>query len=438
MPSSIDKPHTVVNARDPASKPVLFDGAVESHVLVKNINNALPLKKPQLLSLFGYSGDTPTRVNIGNLDWILGGETIDFTSTLPLLAGQYSSTVPPSIGIFGSMISGGGSGTVTPAYWNSPFNALQQRAYDDDTSLLWDFMSADTAPQVDVTSEAAIVFINAWASEAYDRPSLYDTMSDTLVNNIAALHNNTIVVIHNAGVRLVDHFAENPNVTAIIYAHLPGQDSGRALTALLYGDENFSGRLPYTVAKNQSHYGGLETPVQPDKYFEFYPQANFSEGIFIDYKHFDLYNLTPRYEFGFGLSYTTFEYSNLKLTFDQPGNSGLYPTGEKIQGGPADLWDSWYFVDMTATNTGSMAGKDVPQLYVGIPGDGQPVRQLRGFEKVLVGVGESQMVRFTLTRRDLSTWNVTAQKWELQKGKYTVEVGSSCRNLSLTGSFTIE
>jgi beta-glucosidase len=246
---------------------------------------------------------------------------------------------------------------------------------------------------------------------------------------------NTIIVIHNAGIRLVDQFESHPNVTAIIFAHLPGQDSGSALVSLLYGDENFSGKLPYTVAKNESDYAAVAVPSQPEGLFKLYPQSNFSEGIFIDYRAFDKANLMPRYEFGFGLSYTTFQYANLEIQNETPGNSGPYPTGQVLQGGQVDLWDRFATVKADVKNTGEVAGQETLQLYVGIPGG--PVKQLRGFEKQNLKAGESKTVDFHLTRRDLSVWDVAAQKWMLQAGTYDIYIGSSSRTLPLRGKLVI-
>ena len=93
------------------------------------------------------------------------------------------------------------------------------------------------------------------------------------------------MVIHNAGIRLVDQWIEHPNVTALIFAHLPGQDSGRSIVSLLYGDESPSGKLPYTVARNESQYN---VPVaHPEGQYLRFPQDNFTEGVYIDYKDFD-------------------------------------------------------------------------------------------------------------------------------------------------------
>jgi len=155
------------------------------------------------------------------------------------------------------MIVGGGSGANNPAYVSSPLAALNERAIEDGSQLVWDVTNINSTASVDRASDACIVFLNAWASEGYDRPGVRDDYSDALVLNIAKQCNNTIVVIHNAGVRLVDQFADNPNVTAIMYAHLPGQDSGRALVSLLYGESNPSGKLPYSVPKNESDYNDL-------------------------------------------------------------------------------------------------------------------------------------------------------------------------------------
>jgi beta-glucosidase len=164
------------------------------------------------------------------------------------------------------LITGGGSGGTAPAYISAPLAAIQERAIQDDTTVYFDTVS--TNPAVHAESDACLVFINAYATEGVDREALYDDYSDGLVKNIANKCSNTIVVIHNAGIRLVDQWIEHPNVTALIYAHLPGQDSGRAVVSLLYGDESPSGRLPYTVAKNESQYNVSKIQYPEDVSFE--------------------------------------------------------------------------------------------------------------------------------------------------------------------------
>lgn len=120
------------------------------------------------------------------------------------------------------MAVAGSSGATIPSYISSPLNALNQRAYEDQSELLWDVTNLNSTAAVDAASDACITMLNARASEEYNRSGLHDDYSDALVLNIAGQCRNTIVVIHNAGVRLVDQFIDNLNVTALIYAHLPG------------------------------------------------------------------------------------------------------------------------------------------------------------------------------------------------------------------------
>ncbi|KAH8814885.1 family 3 glycoside hydrolase [Xylogone sp. PMI_703] len=427
MPLDIFGRHEIINAKDPASRDTLLNGAIEGHVLVKN-TGALPLKSPKLLSLFGYSAYAPrqsTPLGGGANPWNVGQESAP-------LDGPATS----QIAINGTIISGGGSGANSPAYINAPFDALQERAYQEGTTILWDFINDRSLAYVDGVSDACLVFINAFASEGDDRPGVHDDYSDVLVNKVANACNNTIVVIHNAGVRLVDQFADHPNVTGIIFAHLPGQDSGRALTAILYGDVSPSGKLPYSVPKNESDFGDLLSPAQPTPPYGLYPQSNFSEGVYIDYRAFDKRNISVRYEFGFGLSYTNFTYSNLDISVVPGVSHGVYPMSPILEGGAADLWDVLVQVHSTVQNTGNYDGSEVSQLYVGLPGG--PVRQLRGFSKVGIQKGGSTTVEFDLMRRDLSSWDVQAQAWKLHVAEeISIWVGSSSRDLRLNGSLTL-
>jgi beta-glucosidase len=188
------------------------------------------------------------------------------------------------------------------------------------------------------------------------------------------------------------------------------------------------------VGKNQSDYGSLLWPSQPEGEFELFPQSNFTEGIYIDYKYFDKNSITPQYPFGYGLSYTTFNYSGLSVSKSK-GSYSPYPANATIiPGGNPHLFDNLATVSVTVQNTGSVSGQEVAQLYLGIPNG--PVHQLRGFEKVSVDPGQSETVQFSLTRRDLSVWDTNAQQWLLQKGTYNVYVGGSSGNLPLTSKLS--
>jgi beta-glucosidase len=316
----------------------------------------------------------------------------------------------------------------------SPFKALQDRVIAARGTVRWDFFSVN--PTVYANADACLVFINAYASESFDRTSLTDEFSDKLVNNVATNCSNTIVVIHSAGIRLVDDWINHPNVTAVLFAGLPGQESGNAIADVLYGDVNPSGRLPYTVARNEADYGHLLNSTT-DPSTPAFLQSDFTEGLYIDYRAFDAQNITPRYEFGFGLSYTTFGYGNLTLE-RADADFGRFPDAAVpiVQGGHPALWDVLFRANVSVTNTGTVPGHEVVQLYLGVPD--APVRQLRGFERVLLQPGETKEVEFALQRRDLSIWNVETQGWELQRGKYGVWAAASSRDLRAETEIVVE
>lgn len=209
----------------------------------------------------------------------------------------------------------------------------------------------------------------------------------------------------------------------------------------MYGAQSPSGRLPYTVAKNETDYGNLLYPAVSDNTTEWHVQDNFTEGVYIDYKHFIAQNIIPRYEFGFGLTYSNFTYSglnasparNLSASSDSSyltHNATGYP-----EGGDPSLWQNAATVTATIQNTGSVAAAEVAQLYVHIPGG--PERVLRGFEKKLLQPGEKCTVTFSLTRRDLSSWDTVQQRWVLQSGTYDIMVGKSVLDVQLSGSIKI-
>lgn len=295
----------------------------------------------------------------------------------------------------------------------------------DDTWVNWDLTSPN--PDVNAASQACLVFINAMATEGWDRDGLHDDWSDALVKNVASKCANTMVVIHAAGIRLVDQWIEHANVTAVVLAHLPGQDSGAALVSLLWGENNFSGKLPYTLARNESDYS-VYAPCGRGRDNTTSPQCDYTEGVYLDYRAFDARNMTPRYEFGYGLSYTTFSYSDLVLSTD--------PALCRSRSNGTDLWDVVATVQARVRNSGNVTGEEVAQLYVGIPG--APPKQLRGFEKVRLAPGQDARVQFELTRRDLSEWHVGMQTWVLQEGKYMVFVGASSRDIRLDGVITLK
>ncbi|KAF4415871.1 beta-glucosidase M [Fusarium acutatum] len=363
----------------------------EGHVLVKNVNQALPLKAPKMLTIYGYSAKNPDQNGYAPFPgaqgislWSFGlGSVGDSINAFTAMIG--GSANPADIAPNGTIVSGGGSGATSQSLIISPFDSLVQKAYEDNTRLFWDFSEFPMAPNPE--TDACL-----W----------------------------------------IDH----PNVTALIFGHLPGQDSGKALVDILYGKVNPSGKLPYTVLKNESDYGHLLDPDVPKGSYLNVPQSNFTEGVYVDYRHFDKLNIEPRYEFGFGLSYTTYKYSNLKIEKLSGAKITAYSTGPVMEGGQTDLWDTLVKVTADVTNAGQMDGAEAAQLYVGIPG--APLKQLRGFKKPFIKAGKTTRVHFELTSRDLSVWDTVIQKWLLQSGDYVIFVGASSRILPLEGQLKIE
>ncbi|KAF2455695.1 glycosyl hydrolase family 3 N terminal domain-containing protein [Lineolata rhizophorae] len=415
-----DQKHLPVNVQGNHGALIREIGAAGT-VLVKNVNNTLPLKNPTFLSIYGYDAtvkaspwENPSRYG-GGYEVNYGWNTLN-----------------------GTLITGGGSGSSAPPYVVSPFNAIQQRIARDNGILRWDFYSEQPSPAY-VNSDACLVFINAYASESFDRTSLTDDFSDNLVKKVASMCHNTIVIVHSAGIRTVDAWIEHPNVTAVIFGLLPGQESGDSLADVLYGDVSPSGRLPFTVARAESDYGHL---LNSTISYAAFPQDNFTEGLYIDYRHFDKYDIAPRFEFGFGLSYTTFSYADLSVS--AAGSQQLSalpspPLSRVPTGGHPALWATLFTVSVSLTNTGDVAAHEVPQLYLGIPSvDGDtPAQQLRGFDRVWLAAGESKTVEFELARRDLSVWDVEAQQWRLRGGTYKMWVGASSRDLRVSGEMEV-
>lgn len=226
---------------------------------------------------------------------------------------------------------------------------------------------------------------------------------------------------------ILETILAQPSVKAIVWAGLPGQESGNALVDVLYGSTSPSGKLPYTIAKQFADYGAGWNPGLDD---------NFAEDIFIDYRHFDDNDIDPRYEFGFGLSYTSFEYSRLSINIAAtagPSNGPIVP------GGAEELFETVGTISAIVQNTGKVPGAEVAQLYIGLPDSAPdtPPKQLRGFEKLLLQPEQSGMATFELTRRDLSYWDVQEQKWIIPSGTFTVYVGSSSRDIRQNGEFSI-
>jgi beta-glucosidase len=264
-----------------------------------------------------------------------------------------------------------------------------------------------------------------------------DYNGTAVVESVASFCNNTVVVTHAMGPTILS-FADHPNVTAILLGHYPGQELGNSLIDILYGDVNPSGKLPYTIAYKESDYNGSPTAAV-NSTDEYAWQAYYDEELELDYRYFDAKNISVQYEFGYGLSYTTFEVS--KLAVSSLTNTTISPTPEAqatAPGGNPALWDTLFNVTFSITNTGPISGAQVAQLYIGMPSStpaGTPPRQLRGFEKVFLAPNATSVVTLPLMRRDISYWDVVSQDWVIPAGAFTLSLGFSSRDIKLTTSF---
>jgi beta-glucosidase-like glycosyl hydrolase len=345
----------------------------------------------------------------------------------------------------GTLASGWGSGAVEFPYLVTPIEVLGS-GWDPEKVNVSSWLTNDPPfskqPEILANQDICIVFANAdsgegfavWGNVKGDRPDLMlQKGGDALIVNVANGCGNgageTIVVIHAVGPVIMDEWIEHPGIKAVVLANLPGQESGNALADVLFGKVNPSGKLPYTIARRAEDYGETaKVMYMPNSLL---PQQDFVEGLYVDYRRFDKLNIAPRFEFGFGLSYTTFAftipdikelkpksaypaarpkdfamapeydpsipdeeqvlfpagfrkldkyvYPYLDQVDDIVTHPYPYPDGYTVkqppspaggdEGGNPDLWETYVTVTTNVTNTGAQDGHVVTQLYVVYPAE---------------------------------------------------------------------
>ncbi len=296
--------------------------------------------------------------------------------------------------------------------------------YDDlggaDVKLAWhspDDVLINGAADAAKKSDAAIIFAgtsNAYESEGFDRDSLdLPGDQDNLINSVSKVNRNVIVVVTSGSPVTMNNWINNVN--GVIESWFAGEEIGNAIADVLLGNVNPSGKLPVTFPKSWkdcSAYGLYKTQDSV---------TNYSDGIFIGYRHFDKDKIEPLFPFGYGLSYTSFEYSNLKL--------------EKSP----DLDSSWKF-SFELKNTGKREGSEVAQLYIkdvkcSLP---RPEKELKNFKRVTLKPGEVKKVEFTVNRNDLSFYDPAKHGWITEPGEFQVFIGGSSRDMKLKGDFELK
>ncbi|KAF2005232.1 glycoside hydrolase family 3 protein [Amniculicola lignicola CBS 123094] len=430
-PGSNDKTKGVVNKfinvqgeGDDAHGKIVRKVAAEGTVLLKNDDGLLPLDRKGWKESEKAGKDMKYRVGIFGEDSRISRDGVNACTD------QGCND--------GTLASGWGSGAVNLPYLIEPLDTLR-KGFNEESVYVTDWPQ-NVLPKekkgILEDQDVCIVFANADAGEGYmryesirgDRNDLFlQKGSEELVQDVAkgcgGGNGKVIVVIHTVGPVILENWIDLPTVKAVLIANLPGQESGNSLADIIFGDTNPSGHLPYTIARKAEDYGpGSKVLFYPNGLV---PQQNFSEGLYIDYRYFDKKDIAPRYEFGYGLSYTTFHLSSLLITthgpktpLPAPRPSGLQPPSystevpdpktallpkgfkklskyiypyidstdglEKAkvqaavlpsplspaggaQGGNPDLYTTILTVSCTLTNTGPVGGSSVVQLYISFP-----------------------------------------------------------------------
>jgi beta-glucosidase len=327
---------------------------------------------------------------------------------LPLDAGGLDSiaVVGPYAGK--AKTGGGGSSQVTPLYTVDPIPGIQNRAGAAVTVRYADGSNIAQAVALAQAADVAIVMVGDDETEGSDHALSLSGNQDQLVQAVAAANQRTAVVIKSGAPVLMPWVNSVP---AILEAWYPGEEDGNAVAAVLFGDVNPSGKLPVTFPQAVGDLPA-NTPAQ-------YPGVNgqetYSEGVLVGYRYFDAKNIQPLFPFGHGLSYTTFSYANLAIG----------PAGQSV--------------DFDVTNTGSVAGTEVAQIYIGMPAAGvpQPPKQLKGFQKLTLQPGRTGHVHLSLDQRAFSYWDTGTHTWQVAPGTYQIMAGSSSRDIRLQTQVTV-
>ena len=372
------KPETVIDFEADHEKARKI--AAESMVLLKN-DGILPLKKDAKVAFVGEFARTPRFQGGGssNVNAYKVTSALEAAETM----GLHVSFAP-------------GYATKTP----EPDAALLEEA-------------AKTAEAADL----AVVFVgitDAMESEGFDRRTLsMPENHEALVAAVSKVQKNTVVVVMCGGCITMPWLSD---VRGVLYAYLGGEAVGPATLDLLFGDANPSGKLAESFPKR------LED--NPSYLYYFGDEQNrteYREGIFVGYRYYDKKSIDVLFPFGYGLSYTTFEYSDLRLD-------------------KAEMLDTdTLTVTVKVKNTGAVRGKEVVQLYVGMPQSRtiRPEKELRGFEKVELAPGEEKTVSFTLSKRAFAYYRTDIADWYAESGDYVIMAAKSSRDVACTATVRV-
>ena len=358
----------------PAHVQTALQTAREGIVLLENKNNILPIK-PEIKNI--------------------------------LLTGSFVEEI----------ITGGGAATVK-GYDNITLRQAAKNEFGDRVTYVKE-------PDIEQIKSAELILCNIGTrdSEGWDHPfALPDDQESKVILCTENNPNTVVIVTSGSGIKMTGW---NTKAAAIIYSFYPGQTGNQAIAEILSGKTNPSGKLPITIEKNFKDspgygYTGNETlytdwNAEGEKAHPVY-NVNYKEGVFIGYRWYESKNIEPLYPFGYGLSYTTFEYETLNVSKDK------FNKGDNIE------------VTIKIKNNGTRAGSEIVQLYIEDIESSvdRPVKELKGFSKVFLLPGESKEVKIILDNRAFSFWNPLTKDWFAEKGIFNILVGSSSVDIRLS------
>ena len=347
--------------------------AEESMVLLKNENHILPLKTSEKAAFIGGFARNP-RFQGGGSSHINCFKTTNVLDSVPCDA-----------------------------------QVVYAEGFPADRDF-YDKALADEAVKAAAEADKAVIFAGlpeSFESEGYDRSHMrLPECQNRLITEILKVQPNTVIVLHNGSPVEMPWLGE---IKGLLETYLGGQAGGAAAANILYGKINPSGKLaetmPLKLSDNPSYlnFGGGE-------------KVEYREGIFVGYRYYDTKEMDVAFPFGYGLSYTTFAYSNLKLSMENPTEKDTVMVSADI------------------TNTGKSAGKEVVQLYIrDLTGSAiRPEKELKGFEKVFLEPGETKTVTMELNKRSFAWYNTELHDWFAASGDYEILVGASSRDIRLT------
>ena len=398
--------------------------ATEGMILLKNDAHALPLAPAKNIALFGITG----------YDLIAGG------------TGSGDVNKAYKISLSTGLINAGYTidAAIKTAYLNylADYNTKHPKKgfiqeFMDPTPPAPEFVTGDDVITAKAAStDMAVIVIGRNAGEGRDRKVENDfNLSDkeqALIKNVAAAYhaqNKKLVVVLNIG-GLIETASWRDKADGILLAWQPGLEGGNAIADVLSGKINPSGKLTttfpikYEDVPSAKNFPGKEFPEKATTGMmgmKFIPaEVAYEEGIYVGYRYYNTFSVQPAYEFGYGLSYTGFGYSPVKLS--------------------APTFNGKLTATVTITNKGSIAGKEVVELYLSAPANklDKPSAELKAFAKTgLLQPGKSQTITFTINAADLASYETGSSSWIADAGKYTIKIGASSLNIKTTASFTL-